>query len=240
MFDTINFYGSKLYVTRDSNGVGWVAIKPICEAIGISFGSQRAKLVSDPELNCVDIDTVAEDGKRRSMVCLPISQLNGWLYTINPNKVRSNIKVKLVRYQQECRDVLFQHFMPNGGTNEEIMGALDRLESRMETRLDNALTKLKHDMEESFRAVRYELEELRALVHVAMSDTDELEIRDLLAKVKEETGMDGRAIVGHVRGTLGTSSIYHTPDLEVVKRVLQNMLGYGEKVVIWEPGSDRP
>lgn len=43
-------------------------------------------------------------------VVLPIRKLAGWLYSINPNKVKPEIKAKLELYQDECDEILYQHF----------------------------------------------------------------------------------------------------------------------------------
>ncbi len=229
--ETIEFYGATLFVARDQYGNGWVAIKPICDAIGIAYRRQQRKLEGDTRFNCGHMASVAEDGKQREMTCIPISKLNSWLYNVNANKVKPEVRDNLERYQQECQDVLFRHFMPQGGTNAELHNLIKEV-SGVSTRTQV----LENDVE----TIKEELSELRYTLSVVMSDTDGLEIRALIAQVKEKTGMDGRSIVGHVRGTLGTSGIYRTPDLEIVKRVLQNMLGYGEKVVIWEPGATNP
>ena len=41
---------------------------------------------------------------------IPLSKLNGWLFSINPNKVKPEVKAKLIEYKNECFDVLYKHF----------------------------------------------------------------------------------------------------------------------------------
>jgi len=41
---------------------------------------------------------------------IPLSKLNGWLFSINPNKVKPEVKTKLIEYKNECFDVLYKHF----------------------------------------------------------------------------------------------------------------------------------
>ena len=41
---------------------------------------------------------------------LPIRKLAGWLYSINPNKVKPEVKEKLELYQDECDEILYQDF----------------------------------------------------------------------------------------------------------------------------------
>nr|WP_243645955.1 phage antirepressor N-terminal domain-containing protein [Volucribacter psittacicida] len=39
---------------------------------------------------------------------MPISKLNGWLLSVNPNKVRAGLKERLEAYQEECFSVLWE------------------------------------------------------------------------------------------------------------------------------------
>lgn len=58
------------------------------------------------------IKAVAQDGKLREMLMMPIKFLNGWLFGIDANRVNENAKESLIKYQRECFDVLASHFMP--------------------------------------------------------------------------------------------------------------------------------
>ncbi len=92
----------------------FVAMKPICENIGLDWDGQRQRIKRNHVLNstaCM-IKVVAQDNKDREVLALPFSMLNGWLMGVDANKVRPEIKDILVKYQLECYDVLYQHFMP--------------------------------------------------------------------------------------------------------------------------------
>ena len=106
---TINFYNQQL-LTIEKDGIKYVAVKPICENLGLAWSSQRTKIVENHVLNesMTIINTVAEDGKNREMVCLPIDMINGWLFTINPNKISEEIRPLVIYYQKECYKALFE------------------------------------------------------------------------------------------------------------------------------------
>ena len=53
---------------------------------------------------------VAADGKLRQLLCIPLRKLNGWLFSINPERVRADIKDKLIQYQEECFSVLHEYW----------------------------------------------------------------------------------------------------------------------------------
>ncbi len=91
----------------------YVAMKPICENIGLDWVSQHKRIQRNHVLNStmVMMTIVAQDGKNREMVTLPIGFLNGWLAGVDINKVKPEIKDTLIKYQLECYDVLYKHFM---------------------------------------------------------------------------------------------------------------------------------
>lgn len=90
----------------------YATMKPICEAIGVNWRAQYNRMIRHPVLNStvVMMTTVAEDGKAREMLMLPIEYLNGWLFGIDVNRVKPEIKDKLIAYQRECFRVLDQYW----------------------------------------------------------------------------------------------------------------------------------
>lgn len=91
----------------------YVVMKPICENIGLDWRSQLKRIKRNQVLNqgVVMMTTPSVKGDQDS-VALPLGMLNGWLMGVDANKVKPEIKDTLVKYQLECYDVLYQHFMP--------------------------------------------------------------------------------------------------------------------------------
>ncbi|ROR52281.1 UNVERIFIED_ORG: prophage antirepressor-like protein [Providencia alcalifaciens] len=108
---TINvpFHGNNLYVVN-YNGEPYVPMRPIVEGMGLAWGAQFAKLKQRFSSSVSEIEMVAEDGKLRSMVCIALRKLSGWLHTISPNKVKPEIRDKVIQYQEECDDVLYEYW----------------------------------------------------------------------------------------------------------------------------------
>ena len=107
----VQFHGASLFVTT-INGAPHVAMRPIVEAIGLQWEGQLQRIKRHPVLNATMCVThmVAEDGKNREVVCLPLDKLNGWLFGVTVSRVKPELREKLTRYQAECFDVLAQHF----------------------------------------------------------------------------------------------------------------------------------
>lgn len=123
---TVDFHGQSI-IASAIDGKPYVALKPLVENIGLQWEAQYKRLQRNPVLKSTMsvMDMVAEDGKTREMLCLPLSMLNGWLFGVDVNRVREEIRPKLIRYQTECFDVLYRHFMPKEPQPEPIQTALD-------------------------------------------------------------------------------------------------------------------
>ncbi|MCW9717336.1 phage antirepressor N-terminal domain-containing protein [Avibacterium sp. 21-599] len=124
----ITFYGSELITLKVENVI-YTAVRPIVEALGLSWSTQKRKLDNSiSKFNCVHMNTVAEDGKIREMLCMPIRKLNGWLFSINPEKVRSDLKEKVICYQEECFEALYNYWH---------FGKAERSKERSQTTVDD-------------------------------------------------------------------------------------------------------
>jgi hypothetical protein len=88
----------------------YVAMRPIVENMGLGWSAQRIKIAERFDSTVSEIDTVAEDGKIRGMICLPLRKLPAWLYSISPNKVAPELRDKVVQYQEDCDDVLWDYW----------------------------------------------------------------------------------------------------------------------------------
>lgn len=106
---SLPFHGQHI-ITAMAAGVAYVAMKPIVENIGLDWASQFVKLKKQGEkFGCCDI-TIPSFGGLQRMLCLPMKKLNGWLFSINPAKVRDDIRDRLVRYQEECFTALHDYW----------------------------------------------------------------------------------------------------------------------------------
>lgn len=89
-----------------------VAIKPICEAIGVNYTTQFEKIKEDEILSSVVPlkGITGADGKQYKMRVIPLRFVFGWLFTINPNNVKPEIKQDVLNYRMECYNALFDTF----------------------------------------------------------------------------------------------------------------------------------
>lgn len=153
---TVN--GSEILIIE--NGEKRVAIKPICQALGVSVQGQLERLKTDPILNSVVkmVFTTGADGKQYEMVTIPFFWVYGWLFRIDSRNVKSEAREALIKYQKECYRVLYEH---NAVYAEFVEYKQKEIDARLETRKE----KRKHftEAKNSLKTVEDEIEELRKL-----------------------------------------------------------------------------
>ncbi|WP_332831893.1 phage antirepressor N-terminal domain-containing protein [Escherichia coli] len=121
----VPFNGQQI-LTAVAAGVTYVAMRQIVENIGIDWTGQSVKLRKmKDKFNCRDISMVAADGKLRKLLCIPLKKLNGWLFSINPEKVRADIRDKLIQYQEECFTVLHDYWTKGRAENARKKTSVD-------------------------------------------------------------------------------------------------------------------
>lgn len=110
--ELIPFHQHSLITVRHEGRV-LVAMKPISESIGLDWESQRKRLKRDFVLStCIVIMTVQlpGDDQTREVNFLDLEYLNGWLFGIDANRVKPELRDTVIDYQKHCYHVLFQHF----------------------------------------------------------------------------------------------------------------------------------
>lgn len=95
------------------NDERFVAVKPVCEMLGIDYPTQTEVLKSHPIFNSTIrlIPMVGGDGKQREMLCISLKRFFLWLGGIHPNKVKEEAKESVMKYQELICDVLFEKFV---------------------------------------------------------------------------------------------------------------------------------
>ena len=106
----LNINGTNLIAwMAEQNGEQLVAVRPICDALGIDPRRQAKKLQSDVRFSWRHMSATGSDGKRYEMLCIPVCQLSGWLYGINSKKVKAETAPQLLAFQQQLQGVLWAY-----------------------------------------------------------------------------------------------------------------------------------
>ena len=149
---TINFNNQQL-LTVEKDGIKYVAVKPICENLGLDWDSQRTKIKNNHILNeGAVIITFPSEGGPQQTTCLPIDMINGWLFTINPNRVSEEIRPVVLYYQKECYRALFEFWNKTKKKSHleatmEVIAELIEQEKRIAS-IESEQTEIKQEFKE--------------------------------------------------------------------------------------------
>lgn len=101
----LEFNGRRLSVLS-KDGQWWIAIKPICEALGIEYTRAFKNLKEDDFFDDALAKQPMRDaiGRLQEMACINEKYVYGWL-----SSLRSDSE-DLKKYRRKCYDVLYHHF----------------------------------------------------------------------------------------------------------------------------------
>lgn len=135
----VPFRGDIIDAVQTADGEVFVNPITICDSLGIRWENQRVKLLACAWATTLIMGVVAKDGRRRDVTMIPLKVVPMWLSHISVNKVRPNIRAKLLEYQLEVVEVLSAWFLGISdvpGLAAEMNGVKDRL-AEVEGRLES-------------------------------------------------------------------------------------------------------
>lgn len=123
--ETIPFHGSELIARRGADDDYYVALKPLCEGMGIDYTAQYRRLNRQPWAVTAMMATTGSDGKTYNMFGINRKTLTMWLATIDTSRLKDDtVKTNIVTYQQECAEALDSYFH-DGAAVRELPGDTD-------------------------------------------------------------------------------------------------------------------
>ncbi|MBG0839025.1 phage antirepressor N-terminal domain-containing protein [Ectopseudomonas toyotomiensis] len=125
---TVDFHGQTLIVITDGDQ-HLVAMKPICENIGLSWAGQLERIKRDEVLaTCVRVIRMQLPGdtQARDNAFLPLDMLNGWLFGIDVTRCRKEIQPVLIQYKRECYAVLAAHWQKREQPQPQVPSLINR------------------------------------------------------------------------------------------------------------------
>ena len=119
---SVNFRGDDLYGFKQDDGV-FLAVKPMCEAMGLPWEPQRQRLNRDPVLSKGTFVMKVPFGRggAQEAVCIKLELVNGFLFGIDSGRIKDDaVRERVIVYQEECYSVLHDHF---AGRRRPLIGA---------------------------------------------------------------------------------------------------------------------
>ncbi len=104
----ILFYEDTIVAVRLNNSSIFIPVKPICDLLGVGWGGQYRRIQRDPVLSkeIQRIDVTSTRRGTQPMVCLPLDYVSGFLFGLNANRVKPELRERVILYQRECYKVL--------------------------------------------------------------------------------------------------------------------------------------
>ena len=111
----VTFHGDTIFCI-DYQGQPYTPMKPIVENMGLDWQSQAAKLRANKKRWGVVIIATPSEGGEQQTTCIPVRKLPAFLASINPKKVRSELRERIELYQAECDDALWDYWIKGVAT----------------------------------------------------------------------------------------------------------------------------
>lgn len=106
----VTFHGDTIFCLTYENQP-YTPMKPIVENMGISWQGQQAKLTTNAERWGIKMILIPTASGQQDMLCLPVRKLPAYLSSINPKKVRPELRAKIELYQNESDDALWNYWI---------------------------------------------------------------------------------------------------------------------------------
>ena len=120
----VNFHGDTIFCTTYQNQP-YTAMKPIIENMGLAWQPQARKLTACKERWGITIMVIPTSSGEQETLCMPVRKLPAFLNTINPKKVRPELRERIELYQTESDDVLWEYW-----TNQQKAPTLSTVADR--------------------------------------------------------------------------------------------------------------
>lgn len=112
-YKQIEFYEDNVVAVQMESGDIYVPIRHLCELLGVSYQGQIDRIRRDPVLEKYESLVVIDDERRggpQATNCLALKFVPGWLFGISARRVKESVRDKLVLYQEQVYDVIWQAF----------------------------------------------------------------------------------------------------------------------------------
>jgi hypothetical protein len=124
----VDFYGDEIVavvVDEGEQSQVYVPLRPIVEYLGLNWSGQFQRVKGDEVLADVirSVWITQTEAGGRTLLCLPLEYLSGWLFGIEARRVKAELKEKIIRYRRECYRTLAQAFQADALAAAERMRA---------------------------------------------------------------------------------------------------------------------
>ncbi|WP_180084888.1 phage antirepressor N-terminal domain-containing protein [Acinetobacter sp. YH12145] len=215
----VPFHNAELYIV-EFEGQPYTPMKPIVDGMGLDWKSQFVKLKQRFEQGMVEI-TIPTKGGLQTMLCILLRKLPAWLYSIHANKVKPELRDTVIKYQEECDDVLWDYWTKGKAVNPRKTTPKDR--ENLRHAVSNLVSRVKINFSDAYNMVlqRFNVKSIEEIPLDTLDDAVEYVHGLILTfdKVQQHSPVDINA-VQDCHGVLQYRLIeYHSQLEKEVKRL---------------------
>lgn len=117
----VQFHDSTLFIVNH-NKEPYTLMKPIVEGMGMAWQTQHRKLMQNQKRwNCITLMVIqSKDTQSRETLCMPVRKLPAYFSSLQPNRVKADIRDKVILYQEECDDALWKYWTEGVAVNHRV------------------------------------------------------------------------------------------------------------------------
>lgn len=131
MKDSSNFlqFNNTNVLFTSIEGVTYVAVKPICQALNVDYSAQLLRVKNDSLLGPEYVVHHIQAGnlQGRKYTCIPEKYVYGWIFSINSDSK------ELLEFKKECYDLLYNHFHGVIGKRKELLIGVAETQIKIDT-----------------------------------------------------------------------------------------------------------
>ena len=148
---TVPFHNTELFLI-EHNGQPYTPLRQIVQGMGLDWASQFTKIKQKFATCVVEITMqILGDDQSRSHTCIPVRKLPAWLYSVNPNKVKPELRDTVIKYQEECDDVLWDYWTKGKAVNPRKSTPKDR--ENLRHAVSNLVSRVKINFSDAYNMV---------------------------------------------------------------------------------------
>lgn len=147
----VPFHNTELFLI-EHNGQPYTPLRQIVQGMGLDWASQFTKIKQKFATCVVEITMqILGDDQSRSHTCIPVRKLPAWLYSVNPNKVKPELRDTVIKYQEECDDVLWDYWTKGKAINPRKSTPKDR--ENLRHAVSNLVSRVKINFSDAYNMV---------------------------------------------------------------------------------------
>ena len=122
---TIDFHGTQLVGFEDHRGA-FIALKPVVEGMGLDWSAQYRRVTRDPIL--AEGVAMMAMPLGQEQLCLSLDLIHGWLFTVDSERVKPEIRDRVLVFKRDCYRVLARAFAKSDHPAEPAPGPIDTVQ----------------------------------------------------------------------------------------------------------------